>query len=214
MTNHLLRTTGPSTKNTTKPNARTSIRQRLRSKRNALTTTFQIEASEFLKLRLLNHPRVKSAKKIALYLANDGELDPMPFINWCWQQKKQVYLPVLHPFCSGHLLFLLFEKNSLMVKNHYGINEPKLDISKVCPLDQLDVLFTPLVAFDRSGARLGMGGGFYDRTLVNWQNKQLYPIGISHDCQEIDVVPVEYWDIPLPEIITPTQNHQFRVTSN
>lgn len=209
MTEPLLISTGPNNKPHTEPNARTSIRQILRTKRKALTTTFQIEASELLKLRLLNHPRVQSAKTIALYLANDGELDPMLFINWCWQQGKQVYLPVLHPFCSGHLLFLLFEKNSFMVKNQYGINEPKLDVTKVCPLEQLDVLCTPLVAFDRSGARLGMGGGFYDRTLVNWKKNQYYPIGIAHDCQQVDVVPVEYWDIPLPEIITPTQNHQF-----
>ena len=209
MTEPLLISTGPNNKPHTEPNARTSIRQILRTKRKALTTTFQIEASELLKLRLLNHPRVQSAKTIALYLANDGELDPMLFINWCWQQGKQVYLPVLHPFCSGHLLFLLFEKNSFMVKNQYGISEPKLDVTKVCPLEQLDVLCTPLVAFDRSGARLGMGGGFYDRTLVNWKKNQYYPIGIAHDCQQVDVVPVEYWDIPLPEIITPTQNHQF-----
>ena len=209
MTEPLLISTGPNNKPHTEPNARTSIRQILRTKRKALTTTFQIEASELLKLRLLNHPRVQSAKTIALYLANDGELDPMLFINWCWQQGKQVYLPVLHPFCSGHLLFLLFEKRSFMVKNQYGINEPKLDVTKVCPLEQLDVLCTPLVAFDRSGARLGMGGGFYDRTLVNWKKNQYYPIGIAHDCQQVDVVPVEYWDIPLPEIITPTQNHQF-----
>jgi 5-formyltetrahydrofolate cyclo-ligase len=205
MTESLLITTGPNNK----PNSRTSIRQTLRTKRKALTTTFQKEASELLKLRLVNHPRIQSAKKIALYLANDGELDPMPFINWCWQQGKQVYLPVLHPFCSGHLLFLLFEKNAFMVKNQYGINEPKLDVTKVCPLEQLDALCTPLVAFDCSGARLGMGGGFYDRTLVNWKKNQYYPIGIAHDCQQVDLVPVEYWDIPLPEIITPTQNHQF-----
>ncbi|MFT7006905.1 MAG: 5-formyltetrahydrofolate cyclo-ligase [Colwellia sp.] len=209
MTEPLLITTGPNNTPHTEPNTRTSIRQTLRTKRKTLTTAFQIEASESLKLRLLNHPRVQSAKKIALYLANDGELDPMSFINWCWQQGKQVYLPVLHPFCPGHLLFLLFEKTSFMVKNQYGINEPKLDVTKVCPLEQLDVLCTPLVAFDCSGARLGMGGGFYDRTLVNWQKNQLYPIGIAHDCQQIDQVPVEYWDIPLPEIITPTQNHQF-----
>lgn len=194
----------------TQYNTRASIRQVLRTKRKTLTTTFQQEASELLKRRLVNHPRVQSAKTIALYLANDGELDPMPFINWCWQQGKQVYLPVLHPFCSGHLLFLLFEKNSFMVNNQYGISEPKLDVTKVCPLEQLEVLCTPLVAFDRSGARLGMGGGFYDRTLVNWQTHQLYPIGLAHDCQEVDVLPVEYWDIPLPEIITPTKSHQFK----
>jgi 5-formyltetrahydrofolate cyclo-ligase len=191
---------------------RAQLREIVRNKRQNLTTVEQQQASQRLNNRLKNHPKIQSAKKIALYLANDGELDPMPFIEWCWQQGKQVYLPVLHPFCSGHLLFLLFEKSSLMIKNHYGINEPKLDVTKVCPIGQLDVLCTPLVAFDPSGARLGMGGGFYDRTLVNWKIHQLYPIGLAHDCQQVEKVPVEYWDIPLPEIITPTESHQFRVT--
>lgn len=188
---------------------RAQLRDKVRKQRQKLSYIEQQHASQLLKLRLLSHPKIQSAKTIALYLANDGELDPMPFIQWCWQQGKQIYLPVLHPFCSGHLLFLLFEENTFMVKNHYGISEPKLDVTKVCPLAELDVLCTPLVAFDYSGARLGMGGGFYDRTLVNWQAHQLYPIGLAHDCQQVDLVPVEYWDIPLPEIITPTQSLQF-----
>jgi len=183
---------------------RSELRKTIRAKRQALTVKEQLDASQHLLQQLSNHKKVHCAQSIALYLANDGELDLMPFINWCWQQNKQVYLPVLHPFCSGHLLFLLFKKNTLMTANKYGINEPKLDVSKVCPVNQLDVLFTPLVAFDNTGARLGMGGGFYDRTLTNWQTHKVYPIGIAHDCQQVDKIPMELWDIPLPEIITPT----------
>ena len=193
---------------------RTLLRSNVRKLRQKLSAIEQQKASNELKQRLSNHVKIQSSNTIALYLANDGELDPMPFIEWCWQQQKQVYLPVLHPFCSGHLLFLLYEKNSSMIKNHYGISEPKLDVTKICPLNQLDILCTPLVAFDHTGARLGMGGGFYDRTMMNWQIHQFYPIGLAHDCQQVDSVPVEYWDIPLPEIITPTQNHRFEVTSN
>ena len=152
-----------------------------------------------------------AAKKVAIYLANDGELDAMPFIKWCWQQQKQVYVPVLHPFCAGHLLFLLFERHTVMVKNHYGINEPVLSVNNVCPLNQLDVLCTPLVAFDQSGARLGMGGGFYDRTLSNWQQYPLYPIGLAHDCQQVEHLPTESWDIPLPKIVTPSKTWQWEI---
>lgn len=188
---------------------RSQLRHDVRNRRQKLSSAEQRQASELLQQRLSAHARVQSAKTIALYLTNDGELDPKLFIDWCWQQGKRVYLPVLHPFCSGHLLFLLFEKSSSMVKNHYGISEPRLDVTKVCPLDQLDVLCTPLVAFDRSGARLGMGGGFYDRTLANWQKHHLYPVGLAHDCQQVDEVPVESWDVPLPEIITPTKSFKF-----
>lgn len=189
--------------------SRVELRKAIRVKRQELSKSEQQKASELILQRLSTHKKMLSAQKIALYLANDGELDPMLFIEWCWQQNKHVYLPVLHPFCSGHLLFLLFEKNSPMIKNHYGIKEPMLDVNKVCPLNQLDVLCTPLVAFDSSGARLGMGGGFYDRTLNNWQQHKVYPIGLAHDCQQVAKISTEQWDIPLPEIITPTKRYRF-----
>jgi 5-formyltetrahydrofolate cyclo-ligase len=118
----------------------------------------------------------------------------------------------VHPFSKGHLLFLSYDNNSSMVVNQYNIEEPKLDVRHIKPIQQLDMILTPLVAFDSTGARIGMGGGYYDRTLANWhkqalQNntKKLTVIGIAHDCQQIAKVPSETWDIPLPKIITPTR---------
>ena len=45
--------------------------------------------------------------------------------------------------------------------------------------------------------------GFYDRTLQNWQQYRLQPVGYAHDCQQVDSLPSEEWDIPLPAVITP-----------
>jgi 5-formyltetrahydrofolate cyclo-ligase len=196
----------------TEQNTRASIRQTLRSQRKALTTTFQNSAADALVLSLKNDIVVREAKHIALYLANNGELDLQPFIHWCWQQNKQVYLPVVHPFSKGHLLFLRYNKNSTMILNQYNIKEPKLDVRDIRPIQQLDIMLTPLVAFDSTGARIGMGGGYYDRTLAKWfehyaQDKHCSPsiIGVAHDCQQIAKIPHEAWDIPLPKIITPTR---------
>ena len=73
------------------------------------------------------------------------------------------------------------------------------------PVKQLDIVFTPLVAFDREGNRMGMGGGYYDRTLQHWQeNHSPYPIGIAHDCQQVEHLEQQHWDVPLGEIITPS----------
>lgn len=198
--------------------SRISIRQQVRTQRKQLTIHEQKQASLALTHQLINHKQVNTAQRIALYLANDGELEMHPFIDWCWQHDKEVYLPVLHPFRKGNLLFLRYQQETKLVANKYGIKEPKLNVTQVCPVTHLDVLFTPLVAFDHTGARLGMGGGFYDRTLANWfdsqtnsqvghnQTSQFHPIGIAHDCQQVDEIPIESWDIPLPEIITPTQS--------
>ena len=190
--------------------SRQQLRQLVRKRRQALTPLQQTQAAELLLTQLSRHPLIASADKIAVYLANDSEINPLPFIHWCWQQGKSIYLPVLHPFSKGQLLFLHYDENTDMTVNHLGITEPKLDLQKICPVEQLDILLTPLVAFDSSGDRLGMGGGFYDRTLEKWhrshrqgESTTLHPIGLAHDCQLVEKIPSQYWDVPIPEIITP-----------
>lgn len=197
-------------------NQRDIIRQQVRQLRQDLTSKQQTDAALQLLARFSVDEKILSANSIALYLSNDGELDTEILIEWCWQQGKQVYLPVLHPFAKGHLLFLHYERRTPLVNNRFGIAEPKLDVSKVIMPHQLDIICTPLVAFDHLGARLGMGGGFYDRTLSRWhQHHQQqstvkpYPIGLAHDCQLVAPLPSESWDIPLPEIITPSMHYKF-----
>ncbi len=188
---------------------RSQLRKMIRKRRNALSATAQEQAGIALKENLSRHQKIQQASRIAIYLNNDGELSTVQFIEWCWQQKKEVYLPVVHPFSTGNLLFLRYQKNTELINNIYGILEPKLDVTQVCPLAELDVICTPLVAFDNTGSRLGMGGGFYDRSLANWQKTKIFPLGLAHDCQLVESVPVESWDIPLPEIITPNKSYSF-----
>ena len=190
-------------------NTRLQLRKAIRQRRNALSVIQQRNAAIALATSLSSHSKIQAANRIAVYLTNDGELGTAAFIDWCWQQQKEVYLPVLHPFSSGNLLFLRYQQDSKLISNAFGILEPKLDVTKVCPLTELDIICTPLVAFDETGARLGMGGGFYDRSLAHWQQTKLYPLGLAHDCQLVKNIPVESWDIPLPEIITPSKNYYF-----
>ncbi|MDO6444305.1 5-formyltetrahydrofolate cyclo-ligase [Colwellia sp. 1_MG-2023] len=194
--------------------SRNEIRQLIRQKRQSLDESSQQQQSQLLAKSLKNHPKVLTAKSIAIYLTNDGELNTHDFINECWDQKIKTYLPVLHPFSKGHLLFLHYHAQTAMIRNKYHILEPKLNVQDVLPMEQLDIIFTPLVAFDNTGARLGMGGGYYDRTLNKWytqkeQTAKPYPIGLAHDFQQVDKVPSEHWDIPIPEIITPNQHFKF-----
>jgi len=195
---------------------RKQIRIAIREKRNALTLPFQNDSATQLVSQLAKNSRITKAKSIAIYLSSDGELNTTPFIQWCWQNNIRTYLPVIHPFSKGHLLFIEYNQTTKMKRNIYGILEPQLNVTKIKRPDTIDIMFTPLVAFDNSGQRLGMGGGFYDRTLSRWyqsfqQNKQSlpFPIGLAHDCQKIAEVPAESWDIPIPEIITPTQHYIF-----
>ncbi|WP_022941449.1 5-formyltetrahydrofolate cyclo-ligase [Psychromonas hadalis] len=187
------------------------IRKEIRQLRNNLPLSTQARDAQQVLLQLIRHPKVQQAKKIALSLNFDGEINTLPFIKWCWENSKQVYLPVVHPFSKGHLLFLHYSKDTEMLKNQYGIAEPKLDQRFICPVKQLDLIFTPLVAFDKQGNRIGMGGGYYDRMLAPWFIEQSgpYPIGLAHDCQQVEHLPIEPWDVPLPEIITPSKHYTF-----
>lgn len=185
---------------------RQQLRLQIRQRRQALSSEHQQQASNQLLQQLINHPKVQAAGKIALYLANDGELDPMLIIKALWQLDKEVYLPVIHPFHSGQMMFIRYQAHTKMIPNTFGIPEPELDVTKVCPVDQLDIVFTPLVAFDAEGNRMGMGGGYYDRTLQHWQeNQRPYPIGLAHECQQVEHLEQQHWDVPLAEIITPSR---------
>jgi len=200
---------------------REDIRQEVRHKRSKLNDIRQKEQGVLLLEKLTRQTEIVNANKIAIYLANDGELNTQPFINWCFKNNISVYLPVIHPFSKGNLLFLKYTETSILIKNKYGILEPKLDVRDIITVDNLDIIFTPLVAFDVRGNRLGMGGGFYDRTLATWhvqyqqskQSKQtkLLPIGLAHDCQKVKNIPFESWDIPLPIIITPSTRYNFDI---
>ncbi len=187
---------------------REQLRHVVRSLRNDLSPEQQASASKNLVEQFKQHPLICRAQCIALYLATDGELDTIAAIQWCWQRQIKVCLPVLHPFSKGHLLFLHFTPDSAMCMNRFGISEPKLSCQHVIPTANIDIICTPLVAFDRQGNRLGMGGGFYDRTLALWHHQRLgpFPIGLAHDCQEIAAIPTAHWDVPLPEILTPSRH--------
>ncbi|WP_028022953.1 5-formyltetrahydrofolate cyclo-ligase [Enterovibrio calviensis] len=192
---------------------RQALRKHIRHQRRSLSEQDQQYAAAQLLMRFQQSDSVSQAKHIALYLSVDGEIDTTPLIEHCWITGKSVYLPVLHPFSAGHLLFLHYHQQSILLPNRYGILEPKLDVRDVLPVDKLDLICTPLVAFDQTGQRLGMGGGYYDRTLAPWYETQqgAKPLGVAHDCQQVDALPIEAWDVPLPEILTPSRHWHWSV---
>ncbi|YCH29902.1 5-formyltetrahydrofolate cyclo-ligase [Erwinia sp. D4-22] len=188
---------------------RQAIRTHVRHLRRGLSAEQQTLAANSVAEHALNVASIDRAQHIALFLSVDGELNTRPLIARLWQQHKQVYLPVLHPFSAGNLLFIRYTPETLLTPNRLRIPEPPLDVRQIIPLDQLDVMFVPLVAFDKQGQRLGMGGGFYDRTLQHWRSHRFLPIGLAHDCQQVDTLPTESWDIPLPAMLTPSRLWQW-----
>ena len=189
---------------------RKQLRQHIRKLRQQLSPAAQQQAATALVTQALSLAHLASSQHIALYLANDAELDTFPLIQALWQLGKQVYLPVLHPFSAGYLLFVQYQHDTLLYPNKFGIPEPLPACHRLRPVNQLDIIFTPLVAFDAAGNRLGMGGGFYDRTLAQLPpDSHCQVIGLAHSCQQVNAVPSQAWDIALKQIITPTKHWLF-----
>ncbi|MDO6764445.1 5-formyltetrahydrofolate cyclo-ligase [Agarivorans sp. 1_MG-2023] len=190
----------------TQPDTRQQLRQQVRQQRSALSHSQQQEASQAI-LDLLQHdPNIANMQHIALYLAFDGEVNLTGLIEWLWQQNKHVYVPLIDPHQDGQMCFHRYQATSPMQTNRFGISEPVFDKSQVTTSQQLDVVLAPLVAFDSQGNRLGMGGGYYDRLLATINGEQPLVIGMAHDCQQINQVPVQAWDQPLKQIITPSKH--------
>lgn len=198
---------------------RRALRSHYRNARRQLSPHQQHQAAAQVAARLAKQPCWQQAKRIALYLANDGELNPATLCELGWQQHKELYLPVIHPFSPTHLLFQRYQAHTPMANNRFDIAEPQWDCTQVVPTAQLDLILLPLVAFDRKGNRLGMGGGFYDRTLASLITKQgnygnTQTIGLAHTCQQADTLPVQSWDMPLSFIATPNALHHTGNTLN
>jgi 5-formyltetrahydrofolate cyclo-ligase len=186
---------------------RAELRQKYREKRNSIGAIEQDQAAQALLEHCVAYPAFIKAKTIACYLPNDGEVDTQKVMEYCWQHDISIVLPVIDPQRASHLLFLQHQAQWPLQKNKYGINEPTFALDKIVGLKDIDIIFTPLVAFDKQGNRLGMGGGYYDRTLATLDTLPIRPriIGLAHDCQLSETLPTQYWDIPLHSIITPSQ---------
>lgn len=181
------------------------LRNELRARRRALTSAQQQQASHLLLRQLMQLPQFMRAQHIALYIATDGEIDPAVIARQLWKMEKKTYLPVLRPGKSKDLWFVEFSIKTDLSPNRFGIPEPDFRRERRLPANLLDVVLLPLVGFDRRGARLGMGGGFYDTTFAFKQkntHEKPYLIGLAHSCQECEALPTDSWDISLFAIAT------------
>ncbi|WP_105169199.1 5-formyltetrahydrofolate cyclo-ligase [Pseudoalteromonas sp. T1lg23B] len=192
--------------------SRSQIRKSIRNARKSLSNFEQEQAAKKININFFQHKKLPKNARIGLYLSNDGELDTSLLIQSLIKENHHVFLPIIHPFNGTTLLFQRYEKNSPMTLNRYAILEPQLNCSHICPLYELDYLLMPLVAFDKEGNRLGMGGGYYDKTLARYYREQMQKpelIGLAHDCQQVDKLPIQAWDVPLQQIITPSKFYQW-----
>lgn len=199
------------------PSQRHQLRQQLRARRRALNPRQQQLAAQRVLARLKPLWPVRRCRRAAFYVANDGELDPARLLDWALETGMVCYLPALNPLGTNPLCFVRYRTGTPMRPNRYGIPEPVMQgrRERIRSRD-LDLVFVPLVGFDERGGRLGMGGGYYDRSFCHKQSLEQQSsdskpllIGLAHGCQQLDRLPVASWDIPLDGVVTDAGIHAF-----
>lgn len=190
---------------------KSELRKLIRNKRRNLPLRRRQRAAHGLLSTLHQSSQFLAAPRVALYLSNDGEIDPQRVCEDLEKRGKQVFLPVLHPLKKGHLSFIRYSGKTRMKRNRYGIREPDFRYGKQASARFLSVVCLPLVAFDKRGNRLGMGGGYYDRTLAFMHQAGNKPalIGCAYEFQQLPQLPAEVWDIPLTAIATEATFRRF-----
>lgn len=186
--------------------SRPALRRKLRHARRQLTPAQRRLAARRLYRQLAQHPRFRRARHIALYLPNDGEIDPRLLLQAAQRRGKATYLPVLNPWPRTRMVFQRIEPGEQLRRNRFGILEPVIRTARQRRVWALDLLLMPLVGFDGKGGRLGMGGGFYDRSLAYraMRKKSHKPtlLGLAHECQRVDRLSLESWDVALQATVT------------
>jgi len=180
------------------------LRRSLRKQRASLTDSELHKAREHLAKQGRKSNRLRRSKHIVSYAPFAGEISPASLVNQL--ATTTVYYPKIINFRLSQMRFYSADKVDTL--NRYGIKEPRA-IGAPWPANAFDVILIPLVAFDRSGTRIGMGAGYYDRALqalAHQKSTKPYLLGIAHHFQEVKSLERAPWDVPLDAILT---DHEF-----
>ncbi len=143
---------------------------------------------------------------IAAYSAVQGEIDPANALRWARENNKSTFLPITR---RKSLRFARISESTTLLPGRFNIPIPDCPESSLLKPEELDLVLVPLLAFDENLNRLGMGGGFYDRSFAFRANNQCKPylLGIAHEFQKVEQLSAQPWDIPLDAVITDQAVH-------
>lgn len=176
----------------------------MRARRAATSSAHREAAGQAIAERIATLPAFDAARHVAGYGAVGGEPPVASLAATAIARGRRWYLPTLVGD-SGFMRFAPWHPASPMAPNRYAIPEPVVPADQLVDGCDLDLVLVPLVAFDRSGRRLGSGGGFYDRTFAFLADRprpgRPLLIGIAWAFQEATIEP-EPWDIPVDWVAT------------
>jgi 5-formyltetrahydrofolate cyclo-ligase len=184
-----------------KSNDKVILRNHFRSLRQQINPALKEIFAQQATQHFITQDVFRVSQNIACYLSVKSEMNMSALIEMIWQNKKNCFLPVITN--QGKMLFHKYSKNDQLISNQFNILEPLPSAFEIA-LEELDIVFMPLIAYDQQGHRLGSGGGYYDKTFSHYKPNQRNPlrIGWAYSIQQTDQLPHEEWDIDLHAIVT------------
>ena len=186
--------------------ARKALRKEKIAAREALSPEERAEKSRAICANILQMPEYAKAKTVFIYKFVKGEVQLKALEEANEALPEEERKTFLYPLCIEDRQMLAIEPGSADMgsdawkKGAFGIPEPVLEMGRVIPPKDIDLVVSPCSSFDESGMRLGMGGGYYDRYLPKCTKADV--MLVAYECQGCEAVPAEPWDVPVPCIVT------------
>lgn len=190
-----------------------ALRKRLRAIRRDIPDDVRKPAGRALVRLALSERLLARKRRIGIYVPAKGEIDCLPLLDRALHMGAACFLPVVPRARQRRLWFSRLGPGAHWSVNRYGIPEFGHRQSRRERASALDILFLPLLGFDETGNRMGMGGGYYDTSLAflarrkRWRKPRL--IGLAFEAQKVERLPADPWDVPLDGVLTERRFYRF-----
>ncbi len=176
------------------------LRRRILKRLNEQSAYERARKSLEIKKGLFALEEFKSAKTVMFYVSKDGEVDTIQMIKDTLRMGKRVAVPVTKVEKKELIASQILDLEKELTRGPYGILEPKSGYVRPVPIEKIDLIVVPGVAFDKMGRRLGRGAGYYDRFLKKF-HKDVPFIGLAFDFQVVENLPTLSHDVPVSKLL-------------
>ena len=186
---------------------RTELRKQIRQLRLQVPGPYRQQASYRMSEQVATTEAYGRAERMAGYLPFEGEADPLPLMDRAIQDGKQVFVPIIARK-NAPLQFARWSRKVTMRKNFFGIDEPDVPPEEWIDGAALNLVLVPLVGFDEAGNRIGVGGGYYDRTFSFLPTDRVcdpartFLFGLAFEMQKLPSIATRPWDVRLDAVVT------------
>jgi 5-formyltetrahydrofolate cyclo-ligase len=192
-----------------------ALRQRILQARDGLEESQRLEGSRRIVERVVSRNDFFAASGVHCFISLPGEVNTQGIFEACWSMGKAVYVPYVMRG-ERRLGWARREQGDALVTGQMNLQEPLPENRREAPLEEIQLLLIPGVAFDRKGRRLGYGKGYYDKFLGQFpqldvsnrrktaqlREKSPPKIGLAFSVQIVDAVPQDSWDLAMDAVVT------------